>query len=539
MTKAASRAAGPRLNPGALVRRMQLRRGLRVLLLAELVLLALWIVYGVTMEHQLASDTPAWTRVDSAIGPVLLVLLAAIALSAVALLLTRLDRPEGPAAAVLVPALGRRREPRIGPATTALATGPRTGYLSPGALIVAIGSLAVAVYTALSVVPVWRANHGHGGTPLTIGQNAFYAYRKWVSDIHHGGGRWDYYMNTPVGTVPAASGKPLTGQHWTLYETPFGVHTSVRVGGHDYIWAGLVLLLALAVFVLAAAVQITVARDERRRRAAQPRTIEESTSDRRRFVERELLSAAAGTEVRVADRRVGVLAGPVGTVDDVVQSLRRRRLLGLGAAGAVAVACIVTLTGQQLGLFSDPPTMRDVYVRAVAGTGWNPEVTAFYHADPDLLRSYAGSQADQISAVRDLVVDRADAPTADDRPSANVTVARIGRADGVAMVTSWTRFRTDTGGTADKVAPVTSLPPSWTAYFTTSSGTDALSSLDAVRVVHGVFIEITMTDVHVDGSGQLQHWPRAQIEAWIRPLATALENGATQVEHATRRPAHG
>lgn len=484
-----------------LLRLVHLRRELKLLCLVAIAALPVWGAFTLIAENVLSRSSQTFWSLDAKIGPgfavILLVLLGAFLL----LVASRLAGRTGAAAARLSPIFGGGPEPTLVDASpdAATALAPLIGKLRRkplvrGGAVVLFATVGLMIGLVVwNIGPAWQANHGHGGTVVTVGKDASVDGYSIGSHGHR-----DYYLSTPDGRVLAEDSQPKTGQRWTVIHNATGDDEAYKVGGHDYLLLALIILVLGFLEVGVVGFAVSSARTERRLRAGTPGEIADSV---RYLGSRDYLGNAPAVPLRIgAHQTVALTLRPLGerTAEAL---LARRRWVAAGTA-AVVVAGGGTLIGLwQTGTFRTPSTERDASLSYLGGTGWDPSVYVDYtdtQATVDLVTSglsQVGVPSAAVSETGQVLLDSADVPRGADIPvNADVDVLSIGSTSPAAAMSAV--LRVERGAAENEHGSVTSLtglPAGWQGIYT-GKQTYEDPGLEIVGSAGGTLVWIEMND---------------------------------------------
>ncbi|GAB2462560.1 hypothetical protein [Jatrophihabitans fulvus] len=511
-----------------LLRRYHARRVLRALCLVELLAVAVWAAYSLSMEAYFERGSTNWQRIDDETGPGFVVILVALAVTWAATLAVGRFGHAGRIVRQLVPLTGHRRMPAIQPPGSAPAFQARLrrqGMVRSGAVVMLLLFGLLTVMSASSVWPAWRANHGHGDRVVTVTASTGITSET-------GGGDTTWFLSTPDGTAVAESGRPRPGERWAVTRDLFGNLNAYEVGGHDYLVVGAVFLLS-ALAVLAALIWqgAAVGTELRLRREEGDGPL--STDVR-------ALAAGARPDLRLDGEKVARLGLPAAAGRHPRRTVLRRRLTGVGLPTALAVVLAVLLVQQQLDLLGAPPDRRETALPYVRAAGWDP-ATRISYVDVDTVtdrfREWAGR--DGVGGVRRFELDRSEELPDGLAPSADLVVAALGPVPAATVTAGWGAYQ-DELEDVFPVDPVAGLPPGWTARYVQTGDRTSLGGptgeVRAFRAVGGVAVQIVMSD-SVFTDGKSARAPRAQVVGWVASLAAALDAaGLRRLELDTSRP---
>lgn len=476
-----------------LLRLVRLRREFRALGTVSLVGLPVWFGLVVAVQGLTPTGSPAWDLADSAAAPGFAVLGGLLVLSIVALLVLRFATGRiGRVAAAFAPAVVRGAEPDVadhGDALRGLLPRLRKKRLvSLGLILSFLAFTAVAIATSLNVGPAYAANHGHGGTVVTIGDDAT------ISRVETGShGHKDYFLATPDGEAIAEDSKPEDGQRWVVLDREAGNDEAYLIGGHDYLLIGFIAIAATIADAYLIIAMCTSVRRERRLRMAGGH-VPLAYSVRR-------LAAGARPTVRFAKGGSATIGLPAlhEDSDAAAQALVRRRRRN---ATIVIAAVVVVLAGTGIGLkLSIKPTQRDVTLPYLATGFWSADVSADYtdgdnaehNVAVDMLEAGGVGGTPDVGSVWLVVAQARTSDPVTEVDDAFIDVADIGSVPARTAVAGGVAFqRQVASGEHGEPVAVPGLPPGWAGV---------LTSDDAQQRTVDVFgsADGSLVDIEIDG----------------------------------------
>ncbi|HEX5405406.1 MAG TPA: hypothetical protein VFX16_24295 [Pseudonocardiaceae bacterium] len=482
-----------------LLRLVRLLRELRSLWRLAILALPIWFGLIVWLQASTPDDSAAWNWADTWVGPGFLVIGILFVVGILGMVAVRFATGmPGRVAAAFVPMASRGTEPTV--VNDADAMRGLLPRLRPKPLVSMVLMLlflvltAVGVIAGINLVPVYRANQGHGGTTVTIGVNAtITGYRDTFTGGRQPTRHRDYFLDTPEGTTIAEDRVPANGQRWEVLPNRSGNAQAYLIGGHDYLLMGGLLLLAAVADVLIVLGMSVSYRRERRLRTAGGH-VPLAYSVRR-------LAEGARPVVRFDPVRSITLGLPPLREDSdagAVALLRRRRLhVGISVVVVAGLVTGVVLAIGRTTTAPPPPSTRDITLSYLVGTSWSTDTEAFYEdADTlisvtkDMLREGGAPDTTKPGPAWSVVIS---SQASGDTTDANVDVVGIGAvapddatAGGIAL-----RKEVAEDGAPAPVA-ITGLPTGWTGILTNGKPGGTKRTADVFGSAAGSLVDISV-----------------------------------------------
>lgn len=456
-----------------LLRLVRLRREFRALWQLSLLAVPVWIVAVVWVQAATPNGSTVWNLADSWATPGLIVLAGLVVVGLLGMVVVRFVGTAGRMASAFVPVVRRGREATVkGNADALSGLLPRLRrqqWVPLGLVLLFLVFAGMGVAVAMNLGPAYEANHGRGGTIVTVGKDASPA------GYSSGSRSRTYYLSTPDGRLVAEDGQPENGQQWVIYNNPAGNDEAYLVGGHEYVLLAALLVFAAVADAAMIVVMAASVRKERRLRAAgghQPLAY----SVRR-------LAGGARPVLRFDAVRSVVVGLPplVSDTDEAAVALVRRRRVISSGIGVLVVAIVVGGGFVVRAVTAPPPPTTKEITLGYLGSGlWSPDVEVFYadngvhDVTVDMLQDGGVAGTPVVAPVWSVVV------TSPGGVDGNVDVAGIGSVSGSQAVAGGVAFEKEVAETGSP-APVaiTGLPAGWTGVLTDgkAGGTDRTASV--------------------------------------------------------------
>jgi hypothetical protein len=524
MTQTSVVDGGPYVNGLRLLRLVRLRRELRALWQLAILAVPVWFGLIVWIQASTPDDSDAWNRANADAWPGFVIIGCVFVVGLAGMILLRLAAGvTGRVAAAFVPMASKGNEATVEGDHDALrGLLPRLRkkrFISIGAVLLFLVFVVVGVYAVINLVPVYAANHGSGGTVVTIGKDATISgYTDSRTTGRYGTNHREYFLSTPVGKAIADDREPVAGQQWLVRGNPLGNDEAYLIGGHDYLLVGGLALLAAVVDVFILLGMVASFRREARIRLHSGH-VPLAYSVRR-------LAAGARPVLRfdvVRSVPVGLPPLPQDS-DEQAHRLLRARRLHAGIAGVVVLALVVV--GVILVSRVDqpaPPTDRDITLPYLSGTSWDTDVEAFY-TDTDtvhdltvsLLQDGGVTGNPTVGPIWSLGVPSSDAAAAASGSGSTdadldvVGVGSVSPAKALAGAIAQTKVVADKGAPAP--ATVTGLPSGWVGELTDGKAGGTNRTADVFGCAGGTLVWISVDGTDGD----------AALSRRVDELATAI-----------------